>query len=369
MVYIIGKTFPNQAQIQGRIDSKAFDGVEMFVMDDIIENPQKYQEMVKLARDKFPIVNFETFYAVNALGGKKTFGLIDERQEVRDRSRALFEATIRLNNERGNVNTHFVGRHLVLNPDKINKNPFSQEEQIQETGEYLAPFKRDVTLENVITFNSEPGGDEGPVLYNVGSDMDDFVEIYNRFGIPITLDTAHLAINLEHYWRHRERKGISDINGRVDTSVLKSKGNNYRISLTEGQSLLQTKMWDSCCYCSHDVDKMTSPPSGHEYLIMKEWMSEVSKLPRGAIKNVHFINGKVDDNDEYSDGYVDFSAQDGRLLNLGDVLSYLTSGQCVFQIVPEVVDGLYATPEAPADYNKVPYMVKLANTLREKLSA
>jgi len=61
---IIAKSFPNKEQIQGRIDSKAFDGIEIFTMDDIIENPAKYSELVRFARDHFNPVNFETFYAV-----------------------------------------------------------------------------------------------------------------------------------------------------------------------------------------------------------------------------------------------------------------------------------------------------------------
>ena len=355
MVYIIGKTFPNQAQIQGRIAHKmvipdtkspydsrnfaklsdAFSGVEMFVMDDIVENLQKYQEMVKLARDNFPIVNFETFYAVNALGGKKTYGLIDERQEVRDRSRALFEAAVRLNDGKGNVNTHLVGKHLVLNSDRTNKNFHSPEEQFQETGEYLSPFKKDISLENVITFNSEPGGDEGPVLYNVGSEMADFVKMYNRFGIPMTLDTAHLAINLEHYRRFIVKRDLM------------AKGKTHCLILTLDQMDLGNAV-------KNDITNV--------------WASEVSKLPIGAIKNVHFINGKVDNNDEYSDGYIEFSAENGRLLNLGKAFNDLTSRGDVTQMVAEAVDGPYATPEAPADYNKVPYMVKLAEEINLRLT-
>ena len=86
---IIAKSFPDKGQIQGRIDSGAFNGIEIFTFEDIIENPDKYRELAKFARDHFNPVNFETFYAITVDGEKKTEGLIDESPKVRERSRQL----------------------------------------------------------------------------------------------------------------------------------------------------------------------------------------------------------------------------------------------------------------------------------------
>lgn len=362
---IIAKSFPNQAQIQGRIDSKAFDGIELFIMDDVVENPAKYKEIIKFARDNFSVVNFETFYAVNADGRKRTGGLIMPETAVRERSRALLEATIALNEGKGNVNTHFVGKPSPLVAGDCNFNMASADEQISQIGEYLAPFKDVVSLENVITFEMSPAGQgEGALLFNVGCDIPDFVTMHEKYGVPMNLDTAHVAICMEHYRRQAER-GHLLLGGQETpiglTDYQKRMGERLRKEVKTTENMEQIY--------SHYVTK----PSAIPFEITNAFLEEIAKLPAGAIKNVHFINSKVNDKDEYSDGYVEYSAGTGRLLDLDRVLPYLLDREQKTgkpaTLVTEVVDGLYTTPENPADYNGVPYMVKMADETRRKMVA
>lgn len=337
---IVAKSFPNAAQIQGRINSKAFDGIELFIMDDIVENPAKYKEIVKFARDNFSVVNFETFYAVNAGGRKRTGGIISPEPDVRARSRALLEATVALNEGKGNVNTHFVGVPSVIKAGDCNFNMASADGQISRIGEYLSQFKDVVSLENVITFEMSPAGEgEGALLFNVGCDIPDFVTMYEKYGVPMNLDTAHVAICMEHYRRQAER------------GHLLLGGQKTPIGLTDYQRELGGRAL---------TDKINNV-----------FINEIAKIP--VIKNVHFINSNVNEKDEYSDGYVEYSAGTERLLDLDRVLYYLLdrkqrTGRPA-TLVTEVVDGLYATPEKPADYNAVPYMAKMADETRRKMVA
>ncbi|MEK6922603.1 MAG: hypothetical protein AABX08_02265 [Nanoarchaeota archaeon] len=326
---IIAKSFPNREQIQGRIDSGAFDGIEIFTFEDILENPGKYRDLAKFARDHFDPVNFETFYAVTVDGEKKAEGLIDERPEVRKRSRQLLEKTIELNEGKGNVNTHLVGKHAIINPKILNRPTVSPLEQLTETGEYLRQFASDITLENVYTVDPYTVGKTGgnvPSMYNIGCDMPDFKFMYENFGVPITLDTAHLAISLAEYARYIKNGHIKVNGDKVTAEFLKHQ---------------------------HELGERVIRDGLTNVLI-----EQIGLLPQ--IKNLHFINAKLDENDDPSDGYAELTAEDGRLIDLEKVLSYLKSRQDVTQILPEVVDGLYPNP----DYVKVPHMVRMAQELR-----
>lgn len=335
---IIAKSFPSREQIQGRIDSGAFDGIELFIMDDIIENPAKYQEIVKFARDNFSVVNFETFYAVNINGRKRTSGIIDPNEEVRARSRALLEDIVMLNDGRGNVNTHFVGIPHTIDVNAVNRNPHNSGEQVLEFGNYLRQFNPHVSAENVITIETIPAGEgEGILLYNAGADVDNFTGLYKQFGIPINFDTAHLGIVLEQYARNVRRKGLSVI-----------AGNPVRIELTDWQEKLGARVLD---------------------IGLNNVYIEELKRMWTLIRNVHFSNSALEkESDSYKDGYKEFSAEDGRLVNLDRVLHYLIKERQeadVYQMTAEVVDGLY--PEPKPDYARVPHMAEMAKTLKRKL--
>ena len=323
---IIAKSFPNKEQIQGRIDSSAFDGIEIFTFEDIIDDPDKYRELAKFTRDHFNPVNFETFYAVTIDGKKETEGLIDKNPKVRERSRQLLEKTIELNDGKGNVNTHLVGKHTIIKPGILNIVTADPIEQLNETGSYLRQFASDITLENVYTVDPKTGGNV-PSMYNIGCDMPDFKYMYDFFGVPITLDTAHLAISLAEYA------------GYVNNRHIKVNGEKVKVEFSKYQRELGERV--------------------NKEGLTKVLVEQIELLPR--IKNLHFINARLDENDDPSDGYLEFSAEDGRLIDLEKVLSHLKTRKDVTQILPEVVDGLY--PPNP-DYVKVPHMVRMANELR-----
>ncbi len=326
---IIAKSFPNMEQIQGRIDSKAFDGVEIFTLDDIINDFKKYEELVKFARDNFGIVNFETFYAVNVNGEKHRYGLIDERPEIRERSRRLFEETIKLNDGWGNVNTHLVGNHVIANPEEVNVFTIEPKEQLTKTGEYLKQFANDITLENVFPFDvtGDLNGKDDIFLYNIGCDMESFKFMYEKFGIPMTLDTAHLAISLSQYSSYARYEHIP-LNDR-----------KFKVKYPDNQRNLGSRIL------------VTD--------LMNVFIGEVNKIPK--IKNAHFINARINEKGVYSDGYIEFVQENGMLLDLFRTLHLLHKRPELTQILPEVVDGNYASNP---DYVKVPNMVEMALRVR-----
>jgi len=240
----------------------------------------------------------------------------------------MVKKTIELNDSQGNVNTHFVGKHMVIDQKILNRPIANPQEQLLETGEYLQQFASEITLENVYTIDPKTGGNI-PSMYNVGCDMLDFKLMYDQFEVPITLDTAHLAISLEQYARYH-KKGNITVNGEeVTAEFLK-----HQLELGER------------------VNK-----EGLTNILIEQ----IGLLPQ--IKNVHFINAKLDENDVPSDGYAELTAEEIRLIDLENVLFYLKSRQDVTQILPEVVDGLYPNP----DYVKVPHMVRLAKEIGTRL--
>lgn len=334
MVAILGKTFPNKDQIQGRINSGAFDGVEIFVMDDILENPEKYRESMKLARDNFLFVNLETNWAVTMPEGKRMYGLMDNNPAIRARSRALLEATVALAGGDGNVNTHLVGVPTRAKIGVPNINNTNVIEQLDQTGEYLAQFNPNVTLENVIAFDCQQTPDvETANFFNIGTELGDFGFMYVKYGIPMTLDTAHLAINMAHYKRHVK-------NG----SLLDSKGNNYELDLSPNRKQFAKS----------------------KISITRMMQNSINSLPYGSIRQLHFINATVDEQDQYKDGFPQFNAKEGRLINLDPILRTLSSRGDVEYLVAEVNDAwVTKTP----DWVNVPYMVGMAKELRQKLTA
>ncbi len=330
---ILGKTFPNREQIAGRVKSKAFDGVEIFVMDDILENPGKYKEIAEFARNEFEIVNFETYFSVNTPFGVRMFGLIDPEKETRERSRALLEATIELADCRGNVNTHFVGIPSYVSPGKTTENRHGESEQIQLTGSFLRKFgSGKLTVENIIAFDAQQTPDvEIAALYNCGPDIVNFADLYQRFGIPMTFDVAHVAINLAHYKKQSE-KGHLLVNGV-----------NHRVLLSQNQRMLGTQTRRG---------------------ITEEICSSLDSMPLGSIRAVHFVNARVDENDRYSDGYSTFN-DDKLLLDLKKVLTHVKRRGDVRYVVAEVNEHVCVEDGKKPDYVSAPYMATMAKELRK----
>ena len=319
---IIAKSFPTPAQVQGRIDSNAFDGIELFVHPSIPLETQK--QAIQLARDSFPVVNFETFYYVPVNDKKEIGCLISTNSGIRDATRRLLETAVELNQGLGNVNTHFAGCP-VLSDEDIVKSP-SLDEQLDMIGQHLAKYYPHVCLENVIPFDAI----ENKAIYSNGCDMTDFARMHQKFGIPMTLDTAHLAISLQQYALAVQK---AEMLGRMPVAFSPER-------LRLGQQVL------------------------HQGL-MKTWLEQISQLPYGAIRNLHFINAQVDDNGDYRDGYREFSQGNGRLLDLHQALPVLRNRKDAKYMVAEVVDALYSkTP----DYDKAPEMAQMARELRAEMA-
>ena len=319
-----------RAQIQGRINAEVFDGIEIFVMEDAIANPAKYKELLNFARDNFPSVNLETFHEINIGNKPRSFGIIDSRQSVREKSRQLLETTISLNKGMGNITTHFVGTSLDVEVSRSWIH--SPEEQVAMLGEYLQQFNQVVSVENIISFESETS-EKRRFAFNVGCTVKDFTTLWNTYKIPMTLDTAHSAISLAQFSRIAAKGYLYSDN----------KTRKNRIPFPEEQIEL-----------GREVNK-----SG----LTDTWMDQVKQLPSGSIKNIHFINGRLDEKDNYTDGYAELSPEQGRLLDLNKVLNYLSQGDDAGHIVTEVAENLYSSNP---DFEAVPHMARMARALKEK---
>lgn len=312
-------------QVQGRIDSKAFDGIELFVFHPNDPRSNQTKEALKIARDNYSFVNFETFYFVKTSDGvTRNAGFFEKHPEVKTLTQELFDYALELNDGKGNVNTHFIGSSVR----KCQR--LSSPYDIYVLGKKFEPYKNQITLENIIAYDLQDPENKPPV-YLTGCEMSDFAEIYNKFKIPMTLDVAHLAISLKQYEKFylKEKKFMEKFPSEFSDERLKLGKKVYEIGLK------------------------------------KVWLNQVSKLPIGAIKNTHFINATVTPDGNYQDGWREFDSGAGRLLDLETILSFLRVCPDLQYLVTEVADHAYTGKET--DWNAVPQMVAMAKDLGTRL--
>lgn len=328
---ILAKSFDDKEQIYRRSRAKCFDGIEIFIRDNILSDFEKYKDLIGFAKCHFETVNFEVSWGVNLEGKMKDTCLISPNPKVKDKSRKLLERVLELNEKKGTVNTHLAGIPRLI--DSLDISIPSPREQLEEIGGYLHQFKdQGVILENIIAYDPITA-DKEDYVYVCGADMEDFVFMYNQFRIPINLDTAHLAISLKQYTL-------------AETNLFRTKDRGFKNpEFTEARKELGI-----------DVSKRG---------LMSCFMEQIQKLPEGAIGNVHFINGAAFEDGFYQDGYFGFSKKGKRLLDLDRVLSYLVLRGDVPQMVTEVTQTIYA-PKNP-NYTDTPQMVQMARELRKKL--
>ncbi len=317
---IIAKAYPAKDQIKGRIDSGAFDGIEVYIPEKVLVSFLDYRDLIGFARDNFQVVNLEAANEVVLNGRIEPTDYVSADLILRDKSRRTFEDTLKLADGKGKVTVHLVGKYSTLDEQTTQRG-----DELVSLGKYFAQFG------NVLVENVMPAGlttDDRPLTCQVGCDPRGFISIYNKFKVPMTLDIAHLGMTLEEFSRQSLKGHIYEHRPEI------------KITLTQEQMDLGQRVLKEG--------------------LTKVLLQELKTIP--SILNVHFANTGILPTGWLYDGFGEFS-QPERLVDLGRVLSYLKTRTELETIVPEIVDGLYPNK----DYVKVPHMVECARELRKRL--